>query len=569
MDANERALFLRKRHLFRELNDEQLLDIAEKLSEESFDTDEEVIKQGAVGDSFYLLVSGKVRVVQQGDGRQKELVTLVRGDYFGEMELFTGSGRLASVVAADPVLLLRFSKTDFEEILITYPSVKLALDVSIASRKLARKMRFKWLGSDEVVYFLARKTVFFLLQMLIVPVLALLVPAFFLLWGGLTISTTAITIGVITLLLALGWIVWRILDWGNDYYIVTNKRVVWLEKVIALYDSRTESPLAEILSVGVESDIVGRVLGHGDVVVRTFVGSIPFKHVHHPQQAAFMVEEYWHRVQKVSEQAEKEAFKDALRERLGLLGPTKEVAATPPPAEDKQEETGRPNFLKLFIINIFKQRIEEGNTITYRKHWFVLLQQIFMPSVIGMALLGLTLSRYYVLASSPDLTLVRTLADGSRSLDTAGVVLPLLLLITLGWWIYQYVDWTNDIFRVTSDQIFDIDKKPLGTEERRAAPLDNILGTRYERIGFLGYILNFGTVHIDVGSAQFAFEDVLDPAVVQSDLDRRRLKRISTKKAAEQASERSRVADWMITYHQNIDEFQQDQDLTDTNPKTE
>ena len=145
----------------------------------------------------------------------------------------------------------------------------------------------------------------------------------------------------------------------------------------------------------------------------------------------------------------------------------------------------------------------------------------------------------------------------------------MLLLPIAAWWIYQYVDWTNDIFRVTNDQILDIDRKPLGTEERRAAPLDNILSTRYERIGFLGYILNFGTVYIDIGSAQFAFEDVMDPAGVQSDLDRRRLTRISSKEAAERTTERNRMADWMAAYHQNVDDIRREQELKDTESKTE
>ena len=41
---------------------------------------------------------------------------------------------------------------------------------------------------------------------------------------------------------ALGWIAWTYLDWTNDLYIVTNQRVVYVEKVIGIYDSREEAP---------------------------------------------------------------------------------------------------------------------------------------------------------------------------------------------------------------------------------------------------------------------------------------------------------------------------------------
>ena len=570
MDATKRTIFLRKIHLFHDLNDDQLLQLGEKFSEVSFDAGEIILEQGAVADSFYLIYSGKVRVYRRRDRHEQELATLVSGDYFGEMEILGPRGiRSASISALESTLTLRISSNEFAEVLKTHPNIKPNIEIAIASRKLARTLRFKWLDKDEVVYFLARKHSFFLLQVLIAPVLSLLIPAFLFLWGGLSGSTAAASFGVIALVLILGWIAWNVIDWGNDYYIVTNQRVVWLEKVIGLYDSRTEAPLTQILSVGVETDLVGRALDYGNVLVRTFVGAIPFRHVLHPQQAAHMVEEYWQRTQLVSEQAEKEAFKDALRQRLGLLKPSEEKQA-PPKKEGKAIfRLYRPNFFKLLFANLFKMRLEEGAVITYRKHWFVLVRQVLLPSIVFLGLLGLLIVRLYILAASPDLGLIQTMADGSRGVDTIAVSLPLLMIPVIGWWIYQYMDWTNDIFRVTNDQIMDIDRKPFGTEVRRAAPLDNILGTRYERLGFLGYILNFGTVHIDVGSAQFAFEDVLDPAGVQSDLDRRRLSRISSKKEAERTTERNRMADWMAAYHQNVDEIRREQELKNTRPKTE
>ncbi|MGB7874818.1 MAG: cyclic nucleotide-binding domain-containing protein [Anaerolineales bacterium] len=568
MNATQRALFLRKIHLFRDLNDNQLLQIAEKFSEESFDAGYVILEQGTSSDNFYLIYSGRVRVYRRRDGMEEDLANLVSGDYFGEMEILGKRGpRTATVAALEATTVLRLSGEKFAEILKMFPIIKPNIEISIASRKLARTVEFKWLRPGEVVYFLARKHSFFLIQALIAPVLALSIPAFFFLWGVVSGSVAAISFGVLTLLIVLGWVAWNVVDWGNDYYIVTNQRVVWVEKVIGLYDSRNEAPLTEILSVGVESDLVGRALDYGDVLVRTFVGAIPFRRVFRPYQAAHMVEEYWERTQQASEHAEKEAFKDALRKRLGILPPIQEEAT--PMEEVVVTPPERPNFIKVFLINLFRQRIEEGEMITYRKHWFVLLRQVFIPTLIFIGLLGLFLRHLYILAISPELALIQTLEDGSRALDTAAVTLPLLIILILGWWIYRYVDWINDIFRVTTDQILDIDRKPLGTEERRAAPLDSILGTRYERIGFLGYMLNFGTVYIDVGSAQFAFEDVLDPAVVQSDIDRRRLKRESGKKAAEKEEERNRMANWVATYHRNVDEFRREQELKDRQSKTE
>ena len=225
--------------------------------------------------------------------------------------------------------------------------------------------------------------------------------------------------------------------------------------------------------------------------------------------------------------------------------------------------------IKDIFYVIFESIHEEGNTITYRKHWFVLLRRIWLPTLLLLALAGLLVSRLVQLAASPGLSLIQNLSDGSRIVDTTALTLPILMIPVLGWWIYQYLDWSNDIFRVSSDQILDIDRKPFGTEQRRAAPLDNILSTEYKREGFAGYIFNFGTVYITVGGAQLTFDNVLDPAGVQSDIDTRRMARIASKKKDQMKSERERMAEWIASYHQNVEDIRSEQELKDTKPKKE
>jgi CRP-like cAMP-binding protein len=569
IETTKRVLFLRKIHLFHELKDDQLTAVAEKFGEISFDEGKIILTQGSVPDSFYIIYSGKVRVFRVREGKEQDLAVMVDGDYFGEMELLSSQGRSANVVAQEPTILLRLSKAEFEALLSRYPSLKPNLDLSIKSRKLARTMRFKWLRPDEVVYFLARKHPILLLRALIAPVLALLVPLFLFIWGGITGSISAITFGGLLVLVILGWVIWSTVDWGNDYYIVTNQRVVWMEKVIGIYDSRNEAPLTTILSVGVESDMIGRILDYGNVIVRTFVGAVPFSFVHHPNQAAYMVEEYWQRTKQVSAIEEKEAFKTALRERLGLDEPVKKEPPAPKQAKSTFSQVYRPSAWRVIGANLFKMRYEDGDTITYRKHWFVLIQKIWVPTLLLLALLGFLVSRLIQLATTAGLALVQSLQDGSRIVDTTALSLPILMVPVLGWWLYQYLDWSNDLFRVTSDQILDIDRKPFGTEERRAAPLDNILSTEYKREGFAGYIFNFGTVYITVGGAQLTFDDVLDPAGVQSDIDTRRTARIASKKQDQMKSERERMAEWIASYHQNVAEIRTEQELKDTRPKRE
>jgi len=354
--------------------------------------------------------------------------------------------------------------------------------------------------------------------------------------------------GIVFLALAF-WAAWQILDWSNDYYIVTNQRVIYLEKIIGLYDSRQEAPLSTILSVGVQTDQIGRMLDYGDVIIRTYVGKIPFHNVAHPNQAAALIEEHWGRAKEVSHKMDMEAMRQAIRQRLGL-----EASVPLTPSQKARELVAqspyKPTAASRLFSNVFKLRYETSGSIIYRKHWFVLLKQVWQPTLLFLLGFAGIVWRSIALVRSP---------TPQGGIDDFISIVAVLLVIFLGWWVYQYIDWSNDIFQVTEDQIFDIDKKPLGREERKSAPLDNILATEYERSGALKVLLNYGNVYITIGSTRMTFFDVFDPPSVQQDIDRRRMARVEQKKQAELTSERNRVADWFAAYHRSAEELRRDQ----------
>jgi hypothetical protein len=77
-------------------------------------------------------------------------------------------------------------------------------------------------------------------------------------------------------------------------------------------------------------------------------------------------------------------------------------------------------------------------------------------------------------------------------------------------------------------------------------------------------LLNFGTVYIMVGGAQFNFVDVADPPSVQQDIIRRQQGRIQKKKEIEVTAERERMADWLSMYHRTMDEVNRENDQSRT-----
>ncbi len=560
-----RAAFLGRIHLFRDLKEPDLLVVAEKLKEESFEEGQDVFKQGSSADRFFIIFNGQVRINQARGKNTFYLATLITSDYFGEEALLSTHKRSATVTAAEKTLLFSLSREEFNLLLKKFPKLKPSFEVSISSRRLAREQHFKWLADGEVVYFVARKHEILLIRSLSAPVFMLIFPIGLIVWSFLSHAVSPLAVAVILLVVIAGWTIWNVIDWGNDYYIVTNQRVIWLEKVIGIYDSRQESPLSTVLSVSVETDVTGRMLDYGDVVVRTFTGKIPFSYVSHPYQAAHMVEEQWARTKHSQSRVEKEEMRNTLRKKLGL--PVTETK----PNESAAPKMTPPSFYKnpwwkYFADHWFKLRTEEGGTITYRKHWYVLWRQVWQPTLLILLMIAGIIGRIIHLFRTPGETFF--VSTGAH-VDTTVLVLAFLMLPLSIWWGYQYVDWGNDKFQVTTDQILDLDKTPFGTEERRAAPLENILGTEYKRIGLAGYLFNFGTVEIVVGGTKLAFEDVLDPASVQADIDRRRAARMAKKKEAEAAGERERMADWLVSYHENAEEFRREQNPPKPETKSE
>jgi hypothetical protein len=195
----------------------------------------------------------------------------------------------------------------------------------------------------------------------------------------------------------------------------------------------------------------------------------------------------------------------------------------------------------------------------------VLIAQAWMPLAGLLAALGIFIWRLIRLAELPEEAFIQ-FVNGVLTVDVFSLAILITFVPLLGWLIYEVMDWSNDQYQVTPEQIIDLDRKPFGTQTRNAAQLENILGTESQRIGILGEIFNYGTVYITVGGSRLAFEDVMDPASVQSDIDRRREARQAKQAAARIAAERERMAEWLATYHMNADELKREEEKKNQKP---
>ena len=77
----------------------------------SYSDGEEIIRQGNVGESMYVVQSGRVEVIQSTPGGETQhLAFLEAGDFFGEMAIFEKQRRSATVRASGQARVLKIDK---------------------------------------------------------------------------------------------------------------------------------------------------------------------------------------------------------------------------------------------------------------------------------------------------------------------------------------------------------------------------------------------------------------------------------------------------------------------------
>lgn len=491
--------------ILREMPSESLSALAETLPVEGFNAGDVIYKQGSAPDALYILLNGQVTLQRSTEGETPQTFGLrYPGDLVGEVEMVYRQPRIHTVIASDEVKVLRWDRLVLTDFMKSHSEALADLQFIAQGQLLARRLNFKWLREGESIYILTRKNNFILYQKLLLPILLFLGAAASILGTLLAGSPWTTWLAIILGFAGLLTGIWQWVDWSNDYYLVTDWRTVWLEKVVALYDSRREAPLHTILSVAVNTDMTSRMFSFGDVLIRTYTGKLLFRNISRPQTVAAMIEENWRRLRARQDQADRQALVGALQDRLDASSESIQVEdpALQVVSDEEADLSAPPGPRRQWGFRI---RFEQGDVITYRKHWAVLLREIGFPSflvLLSFGMLGARLGGMITLLEPMLYYLI------NLSLLAAGAL----------WWLYRYVDWANDIYQISPDQIIDVYKKPLAREERKVAPIENILGTEVDRKGLIGILMNYGDVIANVGTTQFIFEGVLDPVTVQQDI---------------------------------------------------
>ena len=111
---------------FGQLDQEAYQDVVEAIVWVKVPAHEYLVKQGDEGDSMYILIEGLLEALFRDEiGQEKKIGQVQPGESVGEMAIFTGEARSASIVAREDCLLAQISKVAFDELLLKHPlSVK-------------------------------------------------------------------------------------------------------------------------------------------------------------------------------------------------------------------------------------------------------------------------------------------------------------------------------------------------------------------------------------------------------------------------------------------------------------
>ena len=134
-NGEDTAALLAKVPLFASLSERDLEQLAQVAVPRSYDAGEAVFREGDSGDTHYVVREGSVRVTRRhSDGRVITLAELRPGDIFGELAMFGGETRSASVEALEPTRALAILSGDLRRLLIAHPDIAVKMLEGLANR---------------------------------------------------------------------------------------------------------------------------------------------------------------------------------------------------------------------------------------------------------------------------------------------------------------------------------------------------------------------------------------------------------------------------------------------------
>ncbi|XP_045774445.1 cGMP-dependent protein kinase, isozyme 2 forms cD5/T2 isoform X1 [Maniola jurtina] len=120
--------FLKSVPIFKNLPEDTLIKISDVLEETHYQNGDYIIRQGARGDTFFIISKGQVKVTQKqpNSNDEKFIRTLTKGDFFGEKALQGDDLRTANIICDSPngTTCLVIDRETFNQLISTLDEIR-------------------------------------------------------------------------------------------------------------------------------------------------------------------------------------------------------------------------------------------------------------------------------------------------------------------------------------------------------------------------------------------------------------------------------------------------------------
>ena len=100
-----------------------------------FDAGDVIFEEGSTGRELFVVLEGQVEIAKVNGGGKSVIVTLGKGEFFGEMAVIDGSSRSATAIAAAPhTRVMRINHARFVYLVSQQPAFALMVMDALSKR---------------------------------------------------------------------------------------------------------------------------------------------------------------------------------------------------------------------------------------------------------------------------------------------------------------------------------------------------------------------------------------------------------------------------------------------------
>ena len=535
------------------ISERRIGQLAERARIREVSQGEVIMRQGEPPDFLYFVISGQLRAADTGGDQPHLLNYHATRTFAGELGLVYDQPRSATVDVISSAKLACWDQAVFDWLLTLDDRMRPYFENLYQRREERKQQDFPGKQWDEVVVVRTGKHPLMLVSALAGPVLVLLASIGLLTLLLITGSITSTCVGVIIaipIIGAVGWGLHSYVDWRDDEYIVTSKRVIHIERFVFYGAEWHEAPLIRIQDITLEArNWWQRTYDYHNLTIKTAgAANIVFSGVRNAPQAQEHIFEERAKALERLEAPGTTSIRMALAQRMGLDVPEAELPPDTPISDTPvlAPKAGRrlPGPVNYFCPRVV---VVDGERITWRKHWIVLLRKTWLPLLLTFVFSMATL--LLLLHLPPFRSVLEALGHSWWILAAAPAAGA---LISYGWYTFRYDDWHRDVYIVTRNRIIDVESSAfrLRGETSREGTFDVVQNITYSIPGILHKLLNMGDVIIETAGTErtFTFMSVFNPIGVQQEIFNRWVAYQEGRRRHQRESEAQRMAEWIGEY---------------------